>query len=268
MMRCFKAAVIQMVSKETVATNLERASQLIAEAKAMGASVVALPEYFAIMGLKDTDKVAAREALDSGPIQSHLKALAEEHQLFIVAGTLPLVASVPEKVRNTCLVYGPSGERLARYDKIHLFGFDQGQEHYNESSTIEPGREVVALDTPLGRWGLSVCYDLRFPEMYRKMDRPDLIFVPAAFTQTTGRAHWEVLLRARAIENLAYVLAPGQGGRHPSGRETHGSSMIIDPWGTVLGRVDKGEGVVLAKIDLDAMDSFRSSLPALQHRVL
>jgi nitrilase len=264
----FKAAVIQLVSGPKVEENLSIVSALVEDAHREGAAVVALPEYFAIMGLSDQDKVAVREALDEGPIQACLSALAKKYSLYIVGGTLPLVSQDPNKVRNTTLVYAPNGERIGRYDKIHLFGFHRGDESYEESLTIEPGHDVVALDTPLGRWGLSVCYDLRFPELYRKMARPDLIFVPAAFTETTGRAHWEVLLRARAIENLAYVLAPGQGGRHPSGRETYGSSMIIDPWGNILKRLNKGPGVLVAEIDPGLIERHRASLPALNHMTL
>jgi nitrilase len=264
----FKVAALQMVSTETVGTNLATADRLLAEAAQAGAVVAALPEYFPIMGRQDQDKVAARESPGRGPIQEFLADAARRYRLWIVAGTLPLVSTDPTRVRNACLVFDPEGRQQARYDKIHLFGFHRGQDQYEESQTIEAGDAVVALDTPYGRWGLSVCYDLRFPELYRAMDQPDLIFAPAAFTETTGRAHWELLLRTRAVENLAYVIAPGQGGRHASGRETYGSTMIVDPWGDVLARLPKGAGCVVAEIDPGRLADWRTSLPALQHRTL
>ena len=186
--------------------------------------------------------------------------------MWVVGGSVPLEASVPDKVRNTLLVYDDEGRRAARYDKIHLFGFENGAERYLESATIEAGDSPLAIDTPLGRIGLSVCYDVRFPELYRALGPVDMILVPSAFTATTGRAHWETLLRARAIENLAYVIAPAQGGRHVSGRETHGDSIIIDPWGEVLARLDRGAGVVIAEIDPARIARVRANLPALQHR--
>jgi len=264
----FKVATLQMVSGPHVDANLKVAESLIEEAAQSEAKVVALPEYFPIMGMSDTDKVAVREQVGQGPIQQFLAEISARFKIWIVAGTLPLECADAGKVRNTSLVYSPAGQPVARYDKIHLFGFHRGQDHYQESLTIERGNDPVALDTPYGRWALSVCYDLRFPELYRGMGQPDLIFVPAAFTQTTGQAHWEILLRARAIENLAYVIASGQGGRHPSGRETFGSSMIIDPWGTVLARHDKGPGCAVAEIDPSYLASVRKSLPALDHRIL
>jgi len=264
----FKVATIQMVSGPKVDENLKVAEQLLEHVALTEAKVVALPEYFPIMGLTDTDKVAVREQPGLGPIQQFLSEISARLKLWIVAGTIPLECADSARVRNTSLVYTPEGKACARYDKIHLFGFNRGQDHYQESLTIERGDEPVALDTPWGRWALSVCYDLRFPEMYRGMQQPDLIFVPAAFTQTTGQAHWEILLRARAIENLAYVIASGQGGTHPSGRETFGSSMIIDPWGTVLARHDKGPGFAVAEVDPAYLASVRKSLPALDHRIL
>lgn len=264
----FRVAALQMVSGPAIEPNLRAADDLLAEAARQGARVAALPEYFPVMGLADTDKVAVRELPGQGPVQAFLADAAQRHQLWIVAGTLPLACADPARVRNTCLVYRPDGQVAARYDKIHLFGFRRGADQYDEARTIEPGSEVVALDTPYGRWGLSVCYDLRFPELYRAMQAPDLLFVPAAFTATTGQAHWEVLLRTRAVENLAYVVAPGQGGRHASGRETWGSSMIIDPWGEVLACLPKGPGCVVAEIDPSRLADWRTSLPALAHRTL
>ncbi len=264
----FKVAALQFVSSPHVADNLAQARELLAEAAAAGVQVAALPEYFAIMGLADTDKVAVREQPGAGPIQDFLAASAQSLGLWIVGGTLPLASSDAQRVRNTCLVFDPTGVQRARYDKIHLFGFRRGADQFDESRTIEAGQSVVAFDTPFGRWGLSVCYDLRFPELYRAMAEPDLIFAPAAFTQTTGLAHWELLLRSRAVENLAYVIAPGQGGRHASGRETFGSTMIVDPWGEVLACLPKGPGCVVADIDPARVTSWRASLPALQHRIL
>ncbi len=264
----FRIAALQVVATPVVQENLDQAELLLAEAARAGAQVAALPEYFAIMGLTDTDKVAVREAPGDGPIQAFLADAAQRHGLWVVGGTVPLTSADPRRVRNTCLVFDPQGMQRARYDKIHLFGFHRGADQFEESDTIEAGDRVVAFDTPMGRWGLSVCYDLRFPELYRAMAQPDLIFAPAAFTQTTGQVHWELLLRARAIENLAYVIAPGQGGRHASGRETFGSTMIVDPWGEVLACLPKGPGCVLADIDPVRLADWRASLPALQHRTL
>jgi nitrilase len=263
-----RIAALQMVSAPRVADNLAEAARLIDMAVAQGAELVALPEYFGIMGLKDTDKVDVREADGDGPIQRFLSDAAKKHGVWVVGGSAPLVSADPRRVRNTCLVYDDTGTQVARYDKIHLFGFQMGDEQYHEERTIEPGNQPVTVDTPFGRIGLSICYDLRFPEMYRAMKDIDIIFVPSAFTETTGRAHWETLLRARAIENLAYVVAPAQGGRHENGRETHGDTMIIDPWGTVLNRLPRGAGVVIANVNLSHLQGLRRNLPALAHRRL
>ena len=263
-----RIAAVQMASGPRVAANLKEAARLIEMAVEQGARLVGLPEYFGIMGLKDTDKVAVREAYGSGPIQEFLSATARKHGIWIVGGSVPLVASVKDKVLNTSLVYDDKGKCVARYDKIHLFGFEMGKEKYSEQRTIEHGQNVVAFDTPFGRIGLSICYDLRFPELYRAMGEVDLILVPSAFTETTGKAHWETLIRARAIENLAYVLAPAQGGYHVNGRETHGDSMIVDPWGVVLDRLPRGSGVVVAGMNRTHIQRLRLSLPALQHRTL
>lgn len=263
-----RIAGIQMASGPSVPANLSEAERLIEIAVNQGARLVALPEYFAIMGLKDTDKVAAREKEGSGPIQRFLSKMAKEHEIWIVGGSVPLEASSKGKVRNACLVYDDKGKQVARYDKIHLFGLNLGNEQYREEDTIEPGDKVVVVDTPFGKLGLSICYDLRFPELYRAMGEVDIIVVPSAFTETTGKAHWENLIRARAIENLCYVLAPAQGGYHTSGRETHGNSMIVDPWGVVLDRLPRGSGVVIATMNAGYLQSLRSSLPALQHRTI
>ena len=268
-----RVAGVQMVSTTDVEENLRAAAALIAQAADGGAQVIALPEYFCLMGQRDTDKVTLRESDGHGPIQDFLANQARQHRVCLVGGTLPLVAPEHDRVLNSLLVYGPGGERVARYDKIHLFRFSKGKENYDESRTIAPGKDVASfkLATEDGvrlRVGLSICYDLRFPELYRAMPQPDLILVPSAFTATTGRVHWEVLLRARAIENLAYVLAPAQGGRHQNGRSTYGHTMLIDPWGAVIAERADGEGVVFGDIDPQLIADSRASLPALEHRVL
>ena len=267
-----KIAAVQMISGPDVAPNLETAGRLIAEAAAAGAQLVALPEYFPLIGASDVDRLAARETDGSGPIQEFLAAAARKHGLWLVGGSIPLQADDPAKLRNSCLVYDPQGRRVARYDKIHLFGFRKGAEAYDEAATIERGDRVVAFDMPVGphllRVGLAICYDLRFPELFRAQGTLDLMVLPAAFTETTGRAHWEMLLRARAVENQCYVLAAAQGGLHPTGRMTHGNSMVIDPWGEVVARMDKGEGIVVAEFDPQRISDTRASLPALKHRIL
>lgn len=264
----FKVAAVQMVSEPEVQANLAIAGELIAQAAGEGARLVALPEYFCILGLRDRDKVRVREADGHGPIQDFLAGTAARNKVWLVGGSAPLECADPDKVRNSCLVYDDSGRRVARYDKIHLFGFDLGAERFQESRSIEPGGEVVTLETPFARLGLSICYDLRFPEIYRKMGTVDLILVPSSFTATTGKAHWEMLLRARAVENQAYVLAPAQGGHHQNGRDTWGHSMIIDPWGEVLSVLASGPGVVAADVDHAEIARVRLSLPALTHRVM
>lgn len=263
-----RIAAVQMASGPQVAANLTEADMLIKMAAKQGAQLVALPEYFALMGLRDNDKVAARETDGSGPIQDFLARAARKYGLWLVGGTIPLACDAPGKVRNSTLVFNAQGERVARYDKIHLFGFETADERYQEENTIQPGNQVVVFDSPFGRIGLAICYDLRFPELFRQMQPVDLMVIPSAFTETTGKAHWETLLRARAIENLAYVLAPGQGGFHRNGRETHGDSMIVDPWGVVIDRLPRGSGIVLADIRPAYQTHLRQSLPALSHRVL
>lgn len=263
-----KMAAIQMASGPYVSANLNEAERLIEIAVNQGAKLVVLPEYFAIMGLKETDKVAVREKEGSGQIQDFLSKIAKKHKIWLIGGSVPIVGNSPDKVRNSCLVYDDKGHQVARYDKIHLFGLDLGNEHYHEENTIEPGSAIKVVDTPFGRIGLSICYDLRFPELYRAMGEVNIIVVPAAFTDTTGKAHWETLVRARAIENLSYVVAPAQGGYHISGRETHGNSMIVDPWGVVLDRLPRGSGVVMATMNPKYQQSLRKSLPALQHRTI
>jgi len=264
----FRIAAIQMVSAPEPDANLRTAERLIAQAAADGARLVALPEYFCILGRKDSDKVAIREPDGDGPLQRFLSEQAARHGLWLVGGTVPLACDRPSRVRNACLVYGPDGARRARYDKIHLFGLAKGDEKFDESATIEAGRTPVVCDADGWRVGLSVCYDLRFPELYRRLLPADLIVVPSAFTYTTGSAHWEILLRARAIENQCYVLAPAQGGTHPNGRRTWGHTMLIDPWGEVLGVLAEGEGVVAGTLERARISEVRRSLPALGHRVL
>lgn len=261
-------AAIQTVSGPDVQANLEQIAGLVAEAAAAGARLVALPEYFPLISADEGAKARIRERADGGPLQDFLADMARRHGVWLVGGTIPLESGAPEKVRNTTLVFDDCGRQVARYDKIHLFGFQRGEERYDESATIEAGDAVRCFDTPFGRVGLSVCYDLRFPELFRAMGPVDLIVLPAAFTHTTGRAHWEVLLRARAIENQCYVMAPAQGGRHPSGRVTWGHTMIIDPWGEVLACREEGPGVVLAALDPARIAAVRESLPALAHRRL
>jgi nitrilase len=263
-----KIAAIQMISGPAVAPNLETAARLVGEAAGCGASLVALPEYFPLIGASDETRLAARETPGAGPLQDFLAGMAQRHGIWLVGGSIPLAGRDPGKLLNSCLVFDDQGRQVARYDKIHLFGFTKGAEHYDEAATIEPGEKVVAVDTPVGRVGLAICYDLRFPELFRALGPIDLLVLPAAFTDTTGRAHWEMLLRARAVENQCYVLASAQGGQHPTGRMTHGNSMIIDPWGDIVARMDKGEGVVTAELDPARIAEVRSSLPALAHRKL
>nr|MBL8411652.1 carbon-nitrogen hydrolase family protein [Dechloromonas sp.] len=263
-----RIAALQMVSGPRVADNLATAARLVEEAVAQGAQLLALPEYFPIIGAADADRVRAREEFGRGPIQDWLAETARRHGIWLFAGSIPLAASVPDKMRNSSLAYNPAGECVARYDKIHLFGFRKGDESYDEAAFIEAGEHPVAVDTPFGRVALSICYDLRFPELYRSLGAVDLILMPAAFTDTTGRAHWEILLRARAIENQCYLLAVGQGGRHENDRMTHGNSMVVDPWGEILDRKLKWPGVVIADLDHARIAEIRESLPALAHRKL
>jgi predicted amidohydrolase len=259
-------AAVQMISSPRVEDNLATARRLVAEAAAGGAKLITLPEYWPIMGMADTDKVAHAEQPGDGPIQAFMAAQAREHGVWLIGGTLPLVSKDAGRVMNTTLVFDPEGRPVSRYDKIHLFGFNKGGECYDEARTIVPGEAVGSFDAPFGRVGLSVCYDLRFPELFRAMGECALIVVPAAFTHTTGLAHWEVLLRARAIENQCYVLASAQGGVHANGRRTFGHSMLIDPWGGVQAVLEEGEGVVAGEIDQEFLTEVRQNLPALRHR--
>ena len=272
-----KVAAIQMVSGTEVAPNLRAAHALLRQAAEAGAELAVLPEYFCVMGRRDTDKLALAEPLGAGPIQDWLAASAREFGLWLVGGTLPLACEPADaaRVRNSSLAFSPAGERVAVYDKMHLFRFHDGERQYDEAAVLVPGQRPVAFDLPSRdghRWrvGLSVCYDLRFPELYRHhaQQGADLLLVPSAFTHPTGQAHWEVLLRARAIENLAGVIAAAQGGTHENGRRTWGHSLVIDAWGQVLAQRAEGAGVVLAALDPAALASRRQQLPALEHRRL
>lgn len=268
-----KIAALQTVAGTRVEDNLRAAQGLLSQAAEAGAELAVLPEYFCLMGQGERDKLAARERFGEGPVQAFLAAQARALGLWIVGGTLPLVADSDAHVRNASLAFSPDGDCVARYDKIHLFKFDNGREQYDESRVIEAGGRpqsflLPSRDGHAWRVGLSVCYDLRFPELYRGL-AADLLLVPSAFTWPTGQAHWELLLRARAVENLAYVCAPAQGGRHENGRRTWGHSMVVDPWGAVLAqRADDGAGVVLADLAAARLAEVRAQLPALDHRVL
>jgi nitrilase len=267
-----KVAAIQMTSSHLVPENLAAAGKLLREAKELGADIACLPENFSFIGLKDRDKLAVAEADGEGPIQDFLRDTARELQLWILGGTTVIKGDSPQRVSNTSLLYDGDGRRVARYDKIHLFDvtIPGREESYLESNHVMPGREVVLADTPVGKLGLSVCYDMRFPELYRDLVArgAEWLSMPAAFTVPTGRAHWETLLRARAIENLCYVVAPAQAGTHSSGRETYGDTLIVDYWGQVLSRLAKGNGVVMADIDLAKQAETRRRFPALDNRRL
>jgi len=263
-----KIAAVQMVSTPVVEENLSAARRLIGEAAQKGAGMVLLPEYWPVMGMKESDKFAHAEQFGTGPIQEFMANIAREHGIWLIGGTLPMIAPEAGKVLNTLMVYNPQGEHVVRYDKIHLFSFTKGEESYDEARTIVHGTKVASFDAPIGKVGLSVCYDLRFPELYRAMGECALIVMPAAFTYTTGRAHWEILLRARAIENQCYVLAAAQGGQHPNGRRTWGHSMLVDPWGDIKAIQPEGEGVIIGEVDPSHLRGVRESLPALKHRKL
>lgn len=270
-----KIAALQMVSGLDVQRNLAQARLLMQQAAALGAELVALPEYFCAMGRRDTDKLAVRESFGQGPIQDFLAQAARELQLWVLGGTVPLAADDDGHALNSSLLFSPQGECAARYDKIHLFHFENGKERYEEAATVQAGSRPVVCDVrarsgAVWRLGLSVCYDLRFPELYRALSAQgaDVLLVPSAFTHTTGQAHWETLLRARAVENLAYVLAPGQGGVHENGRRTWGHSMLVDPWGEVQALQACGPGIALGELSHERLWQLRQQLPALTHRVL
>lgn len=267
-----KVASIQMVSGTELDANLLQARTALQQAALAGAELAVLPEYFCLMGMHDRDKLAYAEQPGSGPIQAMLQQAAQELGLWVVGGTLPMATSDPDHVGNTTWVWNPEGEAVARYDKMHLFRFDNGRERYDEAAVLQAGSTPTAFDLHsrsghTWRVGLSICYDLRFPELYRAL-QADVLLVPAAFTHTTGQAHWETLLRARAIENLAYVVASAQGGVHDNGRHTWGHSMVIDPWGDIVAAHEQGPGMAIATIDRPRLDHLRTQLPALQHRKL
>jgi nitrilase len=261
-----------MASGPNVTANLEEAGKLIKTAVHQDAELVVLPENFSLMGISEVDKVNAAETEGGGPMQDFLAEQALKRNIWLVGGTIPMQSAVPGKVYSACLLFNNKGEIVARYDKIHLFDvvLEASKESYNESETIEPGNEVVVADTPFGKLGMAVCYDLRFPELFRAMAHlgMDLCVLPSAFTSLTGKAHWEPLIRARAIENLCYMIASDQGGYHISGRETHGDSMIVDPWGVILNRLPHGTGAVVSRIDLDMLGKTRKNFPSLGHRRL
>jgi predicted amidohydrolase len=267
-----KVAAIQMATGPNVSANLQETERLIREAAEAGAGLVVLPENFAFMGTRDQDQVALRERDGDGRLQGFLSTMAARYGLWLVGGTLPLESEDATRVRGACLVYNERGQRVARYDKIHLFdvSLPGTGERYEESSTIEPGGEVVVIASPFGRLGIAVCYDLRFPELFRQMldSGMEVLAMPACFTALTGKAHWETLVRARAIENLAYVIAAAQGGYHISGRETHGHSMVVDPWGTVLAQVPRGTGFICCPLDVEYQASVRRNFPTIAHRRL
>ena len=267
-----KVAAIQMASGPNLNANLLEAARLIQLAAESGAKLVVLPENFVLMGMSEADKLKIREPANNGPLQDFLADQARKNKVWIVGGTLPLSGQDERRVRAACLLFNDEGKQVARYDKIHLFDVEitESNEHYNESETIEAGDEVVVVDTPFGRLGLAVCYDLRFPGLFRQMSEQgaEIFILPSAFTAITGKAHWETLVRARAIENLCYMVAAAQGGYHANGRETYGHSMIVDPWGLVLDKLPRGSGVVYAEIDLERQRDLRRSFPVLAHRRL
>ena len=263
-----RVAAIQMISGGDVAANLAQAEPLIAEAVAGGAELVVLPEYFGILGARAVDKLTARESDGAGPQQDFLARMARSHQVTIVGGSVPLASGDSQLVHSACLVYDAKGERVARYDKIHLFRFTHGSEDYDEARTIAPGATVSSFNAACGRVGLSICYDVRFPELYRRLGDCALLLVPSAFTATTGAAHWELLLRARAVENQCYVLAAAQGGVHPNGRRTWGHSLLADPWGEIVASLAEGPGVVIGDVDPAHIAAVRTRLPAHAHQVL
>ncbi|MES9871442.1 MAG: carbon-nitrogen hydrolase family protein [Sedimenticola sp.] len=267
-----KIAAIQMATGPNVSANLLEAERLVSEAVDNGAGLVVLPENFAFMGKQERDLCALRESEGEGPLQDFLSQLAKRYGIWLVGGTIPLEAHDNSKVRAACLVYNDQGEQVARYDKIHLFDVNlvEANEQYEESESIEPGNEPVVVDSPFGKLGIAICYDLRFPELFRSLlDKGmEIVCMPASFTAITGKAHWETLVRARAIENLSYVIAAAQGGFHINGRETHGHSMIVDPWGTILAQVPRGAGSVDTTIDLDYLRTTRRNFPTLEHRRL
>jgi predicted amidohydrolase len=257
----WRVAAVQMVSGPELDPNLAAAGRLVAAAAAAGARLAALPENFYLIGRHEGDKVKLREPDGDGPVQTFLSEISRKNKIWILAGTTPISGNDEKRVRGACLVYDDAGQRVARYDKMHMFRFEGGgKESYDEARTVEPGTRPLAIASPFGRLALSVCYDVRFPELYRGLGEFDVMFVPSAFTVPTGAAHWETLLRARAIENKAYVVAPAQGGTHAGGRRTYGHTMVVDPWGEIIGVREEGEGLVLAEIDPERIKDVRRRL--------
>lgn len=271
-MQSFRAACVQMESGDDLADNLARAESLLSQAAEMGAKVAALPEFFPLLSADENAKLAIAENPGDGPAQNLLSRIANQHKMFILGGTIPVRSqseSNSQRVYAASILFAPDGNPAARYDKIHLFRFAGSRRQYDETRSIIAGENIATVQTTLGKFGLSVCYDLRFPELYRAMESPDVIFAPSAFTRETGAAHWELLLRARAVENLAHVIAPAQGGTHPGGRGTHGHSMIVGPWGEILARApNSGDAVVCAEISAEERQALRNRLPCLQNRQL
>lgn len=267
-MQDVKVAIVQMVSGTEVAQNVRTMQRLVQKAAAEGAEWVVLPEYWPIMGQDDQDKVVVAEKFGDGPLQSVMRELATNLSIVLFGGTIPLQSTDHSKILNTMMVYGPSGELLSFYHKMHLFGFNSGQESYAEANTIMRGLDVPELKINHTAVAQGICYDLRFPEFFRAQLPFEIMVLPAAFTYTTGKAHWNTLLIARAIENQCYVLAAAQGGIHQNGRRTYGHSMIINPWGEILQCLPEGEGIITTTLDGSLLDSVRSRLPALNHRIL
>jgi len=265
-----KVAVIQMTSSAEVQQNLQTAAKLINEAVKQKAQLIVLPENFGFMGFDDAARMAIAEEYGTGVLQEFLETQARQHDVWIIGGTIPIKTLSPDRVRSASLLFDNQGQCVSRYDKIHLFDVYVADinKNYVESASTEPGERVVISKTPFGKLGLSICYDIRFPELYRQQiqEGAELLAIPAAFTQVTGEVHWEILCRARAIENLAYVFASGQSGTHENGRQTYGHSLIIDPWGKVLAKIETGEGVIVADIDLQAQQEIRKKFPSLSHR--
>lgn len=265
-----KVAAIQMASGPNVDSNLIEAARLIKLAAESDAKLVVLPENFALMGMSEKDKVKIREQEGDGQIQKFLAEQAKRNHVWLVGGTVPMACDDANKIFAACLVYNDQGEQVARYDKIHLFDveLEESGETYNESETIDNGNDIVVIDTPVGKLGLAICYDLRFPELFRAMVNKgaEIFSLPSAFTAITGKAHWDILVRARAVENLSYVIAAAQGGYHANGRHTYGHSMIVDPWGNVLNQLNTGSGVVIADVKLEQVTKTRQTFPALSHR--
>jgi nitrilase len=267
-----KVASIQMVSSSNPLDNFSSAERLIGECAKNGARIVVLPEYFCLLGQNDRQKLSIQEKIGSGPMQEKLAQFAKSHKIYLVAGTLPISSNDPDRVWNSTLVFNPEGKIVARYNKIHLFSFSKGSESYNESLTLQQGSEPQTFQVHENNetwcFGLSICYDIRFPELYRAMGQVDCHLIPAAFTYTTGSAHWEILLRARAIENQCYLLASAQGGLHDNGRKTWGHSMLISPWGEISTQLENGEGFILGELNRQELEDVRANLPALTHRTL